>query len=385
MRTAGGCTALLGSVLACAGVAALTGSASAELYSHLAESSVIGRDFGYPSGTPSQGHPPPGTLEFVPEVAVFMENIEKLGSVPGRTFVGFLMPLRFRLRPAEQVTFELGALLGHDYGDDSQLNTAEPIVRLVAEPVDDLFLVGGTLLPTHWIHDALLDDVNRLQSAEQGFQVRADRETLKLDGWLNWRVRETGVRAEEFEIALATQLRPDWALLDGLHIDGQVLWAHVGGQQNSSDRVEHNLSLMGGGTYGVPHPFAVDWLEEVRAGGHYFRVFDDTRQLPSTTGSGWEVAASIDTRPWERVGLRVHGSYFDGTAFVARRGDPLYSLDDYAQLGMTLLFDLPADLRLEGGVVLQLGEGQFNGSFLINLVFGRAFPIPVMKARNPAQ
>ena len=35
--------------------------------------------------------------------------------------------------------------------------------------------------------------------------------------------------------------------------------------------------------------------------------------------------------------------------------------------------------------MLQLGEGQFNGSFLINLVFGRAFPIPVMKARNPAQ
>ena len=212
--------------------------ATAELYSHLEDSTVVGRNFGYESGTPEQGHPPVGTVEFVPELAVFMENIEKIDTVRGRTFIGFFTPTRFRYRASEIVTVELGALLGHDFGDDNELDIAEPILRLVAEPIDDVYLVGGTILPTHWIHDALLDDTQRLQGNEQGFQVRVDRETLKLDTWVNWRIRETRIRPEEFEIGTAFQLRPDAKLLDGLQIDGQVFWSHVGGQQNDTNRVE---------------------------------------------------------------------------------------------------------------------------------------------------
>ena len=85
-------------------------SVSAELYSHLADSTVVGRNHGYESGTPDQGHPPVGTVEFLPELAVFMENIEKIDTVRGRTFIGFLAPARFRVRASEIVTVEVGAL-----------------------------------------------------------------------------------------------------------------------------------------------------------------------------------------------------------------------------------------------------------------------------------
>lgn len=359
--------------------------ASAELYSHLEDSTVLGRSFGYESGTPDQGHPPVGTVEFVPELAVFMENIEKIDTVRGRTFIGFFTPARFRYRASEVVTVEVGAFLGHDFGDASELDLAEPILRLVAEPIDDVYLVGGTILPTHWIHDALLDDTHRLQGTEQGFQVRVDRETLKLDTWVNWRIRETSIRPEEFEIATALQVRPDADFLQGLRVDGQVFWSHVGGQQNDTNRVEHNLSFMGGATWGCASPFGVDWIEDLRVGAHYFHVLDDGRNRNFSVGRGWEAIVSLDTQPWERVGVRYHASYFEGDEFVALRGDPLYQLGDYTQLGGTVIAALPGALRLEGGVVLQYGQGVFNGSFLINLVWGTPFPIPVVRAREPTR
>jgi hypothetical protein len=53
----------------------------------------------------------------------------------------------------------MGALVGHNFGDDNQLDIADLIIRLVIEPFDDLFFMAGTLFPTHWIHDALYDDV----------------------------------------------------------------------------------------------------------------------------------------------------------------------------------------------------------------------------------
>ena len=122
--------------------------------------------------------------------------------------------------------------------------------------------------------------------------------------------------------------------------------------------------------------------EEIRAGAHYFHVLDDGRDRNDSVGHGWEAIVSLDTQPWEHVGLRYHASYFDGDEFVALRGDPLYRLGDYAQLGGTVIAELPGALRMEGGVVFQYGQGVFNGSFLINLVWGQPYPIPVLKARD---
>jgi hypothetical protein len=178
----------------------LAGSARSQEYSIIPDSTVIGRNFGYPSGTPIQGQTPVGEIDLVLETVVFFKNLELTGfdsstNINGETFFGFLLPVRGRYRAHDQLTFEVGAVVGQDFGDEDALNIAEPLVRLVYEPTEGVFLIAGTILPTHWIHDAMLDDVQKFRiNAEQGFQIRADVSWLKNDTWINWRVRESDIR-----------------------------------------------------------------------------------------------------------------------------------------------------------------------------------------------
>lgn len=372
------------------GVLGTASLALAQEYSSLTESTIIGRNYGYPTGTPdpdnkddSAGHTPVKKLDVVTEFAVFGKNLEISGfnNVKGETFIGFLAPTRLRYRAAEEVTIEAGAVIGHRWGDKSRsLDLTEPLVRLAYEPTKDIFLFAGTIIPTHAIHDALLDDVQRYrESADQGFQFRADTEHWKQDTWINWRVRENSTRAEEFEVGSITQFR----FWDGVRVDGQMLWGHVGGQLNNANRVENNPAFMGGASYGIPGKRVSDslwWIEDARLGASAFFSHDDT--IPARTGnsdktgSAWEIAANIDTRPSEKVLLRFFGGYFDGDNYSARRGDPLYSLDSYGQIGSSAIFELPAGLRAEAMVVLQRNEDRTNYSFAVNVTWGKGWHIP---------
>jgi len=224
--------------------------------------------------------------------------------------------------------------------------------------------------------------VRKLEGVEQGFQLRSDRERLALESWVDWRVNETSLRAEEFEIALASQLRPfTGTRFTGARLDGQILWFHAGGQRNSSDRVEHKLTLLAGGSYGLARPFGADWLDEARIGGRCLRSWDGGRDLPNESGDGWEVFAQLDPNPWRATTLRSYGSYFRGNDFHAERGDPFYTLDDYGQLGFKLIVPVALDFRFEAGVALQLGESQFNGSFLLGFAWGQAFAVNALRPR----
>ena len=93
---------------------------------------------------------------------------------------------------------------------------------------------------------------------------------------------------------------------------------------------------------------------------------------------GWEAEIGLETQPRDRVGVGYHASYFDGDEFGALRGDPLYGLSSYTQLGGTLTAEMTGSRRAEAGVVLQYGQGMFNGSFLMDFVWGRHFPVPVL-------
>lgn len=169
-------------------------------------------------------------------------------SQKGKPCFGVLLPLRFRYRAHERLQFELGVLLGEDFGNSKRLNLAEPLIRLGYSPRPAVHLVVGTLYPTHWIHDGLVDGTNKFRGrGEQGGQLRVDRTGLKQDLWINWRVRETGIRAEEFEIASSNQLR---LMQERLWLDAQMIWNHAGGQISASGRLEHNLSFMLGGSIG---------------------------------------------------------------------------------------------------------------------------------------
>jgi hypothetical protein len=365
---------------------AMTGSGAAlraDEFPILAESTVIGRNHGYPTGAPGSAATPAGGLDLVVETALFFKNLELTGfedaAIDGETFIGWLAPLRLRYRPHSRVHVEGGAMLGRNYGDDDSLDLVEPLLRLVYEPLPQVYVVGGSIIQTHWMHEAILDDVQVFRDGlEQGFQVRADRRHLKHDTWINWRVRESSARPEEFELGSATQAR-----FGGFRLDGQVLWAHVGGQKNSSERVDNNYHILGGGSYGIsPSSF----IEEIRLAGAYIIGRDETRQR-SASGSGYEGRLTVDLRPLEGVLLRLFGAWFHGDGLRARRGDPLYGFEEYGQAGFNLLFELEAGLRLETGFTAQLAGGELVNTYQIFLVWGGAFPLPspgeLFKSRAP--
>jgi hypothetical protein len=350
------------------------GLAGAGEYSLLPDSTIVGRNYGYPSGTPGQGPTPPGNLDVVFEALLFAKNLELSGypddSVSGETYIGFLSPLRLRYRAVEEVTVEAGAILGHNFGDDNQLDVTDPLLRLVYQPNPHNVIVGGTLLNTHWIHDALYDDVHLFRRpAEQGFQYRADAEWLKEDLWIDWRVRETETRPEEFDVADSTQLR--WG---NLWLDGQFLWAHMGGQNNLEDRVANNGNCLLGGSYGLKLP--VLGGGELRFGTYYLTGFEkenDGLGIPTTHGSGYEFRLWYDMQPTPQSMLRVFGSSYQGHGLVAWLGDPLYRKDSYVQTGFDLLLWLRGNFRMEWGFEAQWVDGVFMNSYQVNFVWGESF------------
>ncbi len=342
----------------------LSGPAQAEEYFAARHGLVLGRGMGAPEFAA------PGHLRLAAEGAFYFKTMElfNLDGILGETFTGYRAPVSLRYRPHPHLGVELGALLGHDFGDDDRLNAAAPILRLVYEPTPDVFIIGGTVVPTHWQHDALLDDTRKLRAdVEQGFQLRADRRTWKHDTWLNWRVREGDERAEEFEIGLSNQFRL-WR--DLLRLDTQFLWTHAGGQMSTSGRVEQNLLYLVGFSVGGRYPLGGTLLEEVRAGYAWLYSRDETDHSPLFKGFGRSYTARADLRLHPAWRARLFAEVFDGDRFTATLGDPLYSLDSYDQRGINLLFDVADDLlRVEVGFVSQGTADQENLSYQLAMVW----------------
>jgi len=252
-----------------------------------------------------------------------------------------------------------------------RLSTTDPLFRLSYAPADDVFIIAGTIFPTHWIHDALLDDTWKLRGpVEQGFQLRVDRSRFKTDTWINWRVKESQWDPEEFEIASTNQLR---VIDESLWLDLQAKWAHVGGQITLSDRLEQNLAFVVGTSWGVDSIDGVGALSGFRLGAHALYTRDSGRDIDSETGTGWEVAGSLDFNLPFDILARVDASYYSGDDLRATRGDTLYQLDDYTQLGGVLVFSPMTGLQFETGVVGQHTDSELNFSYWVNISWGGAF------------
>lgn len=350
-------------------------------YSLFAQSSVLGRNTGVPSGT-GRATTSVGDVDFILESAFYFKNLELFGldAVEGETLFGVLMPLRIRYRAAPGLSFELGAVVGEDFGDDERLNVAEPLIRLIYSPSEQSHIVAGTLYPTHWIHDALLDDTQKLRGrGEQGLQLRFDGPRFKQDLWINWSVRETGIRAEEFEIASSGQLR---FLEDQLRLDLHAIWVHAGGQISLDDRLEHNLVFMLGGTWDAASTLvSIEDLAALRLTARLLYASKSGRNIDKINGLGWEIALDAQYQLRSHVEWRVHASYFSGDDLPLDRGDPLYTLDEYIQLGGTLLFRPLAGLAVETGIVGQWTEGKLNFGYQVNFVWGEQFATP-FRARD---
>lgn len=355
-------------------------------HSSITTSTVIGSNFGNPTGMGDDFIPPVSKPGVAIETALFIKNLEitQLSdeNIEGQTIIQSLVPVRFYYRAGKRTTIELGAVFGHKFGDAHEVDIAAPLTRIVHDVSQNIFLVAGTIYPTHAIHDAIYDDIQKFgihdenmdfhQNVEQGFQFRVDRKRYKQDLWINWKVREEKNTREEFEAASVSRFQ---FFDESLYVNLQLRTVHIGGQNNDLDLgVNENFSMLFGLSYGFKHPYGVDSISDLRIKADYLSSSDNTLQQASTeTGEGFEIGVSLDLNLSEDVELIFNASHYAGKDFYSRGGDPLYQLDTYSQFGITSLFHLDHEFLIETGVVAQLTDDAFNFSFMVNFLWGHGF------------
>lgn len=343
-------------------------SARAQEPSALTGSSLVGTS----TGVPTLGSGAAGEIELAVETAVVFKNLElfNLPDILGRTWFLTLSEPRLRYRVADNLVLEGGVLLGRNLGDEADLDIHRPVLRIVHQVLPGVHVIAGTLIATHWIHEAMLDDVGKLETdIEEGFQLRSDRDHYTGDTWLNWRVREKEVEPEEFEIASChrAHLLNRW-----LRIQGQFMWTHAGGQVSLSGRVAQNLMYAAGCAIG-PGLRSGDRLGW-RAGYDHLWSRDESDLEPLVTGDGREAWVRLDVRLRPGLTARIRGARFRGDGLVSGRGDPLYGLDRYSHLGVNLLqVPVGTGLAIEAGFVQQWTDDQTNLTYQLNMVWNGVF------------
>ena len=377
-------------LLACAAILLSMNGALADEYSILRNSTVLGRNYGLPPvirfdrevlvNRSILRQRQAGDLSLITEVDLFAKNLELTGSpnIDGETFFGFVAPLRLNFLASDQVQIELGAYLGRNYGDDDSLDISEPLARAIYEPIPSMYGILGSLLQTHWVHDGLWDDVFTFRDQQQtGLQFRSDRQWWKADYWIDWRVRETADRSEQFDGAIVNQFR-----MGQLWLDGQFFWSHTGGQKNTMNQIINSSSGMLGMSYGFGQQ--TEYGNPIRIGVSYLGSEYEERGMATTTGHGVEYWVYSDIVRWEGQTLRLFGKYFDGDNFFASRGDPLYRFDQYSQFGFDWVKSVNGDLDLEFGYVGQYADDTSMNTFQINLAWQYGFWLINTNQRSPA-
>jgi hypothetical protein len=338
-------------------------------YSLLRDSTVIGRNYGLPPIVDFSADRAAGDLSLAVETVFFAKNLELTGSpnIDGETFLGTVIPLRLNYLASDQVQIELGGYFGTNHGDEDSVDISELLARVIYQPFPDQFAIAGSLIQTHWIHDALLDDVTLYRDGlESGLQYRSDLPGWKFDAWIDWRIRETEARSEQFDGAVANQFR-----VGGLWLDGQVLWSHTGGQKNAMGQVANNST----GMFGLSYGFGSDQVEGgvVRLGARYLASHFESRTMPTRSGQGMEYFTWINVPLEINDRLRLFGRYFEGDEYFSVRGDPLYRFDDYSQLGFDWIHSIQGNLDLEIGFVGQYADDTFMNTYQINFVWQNRF------------
>ncbi|MBU0992987.1 MAG: hypothetical protein KJ737_10885 [Proteobacteria bacterium] len=354
-------------------------------YSSITTSTIIGSNFGHPTGMGADSLPPVFEPGIAIETALFIKNLEitqlSKKDIVGQTIIQSMVPARFYYRAGNRTTVELGAILGHKFGDEHEVDIVAPLTRIVHEPRSNIFLVAGTIFPTHAIHDAMYDDIQKFgindenmdfhDNVEQGFQFRVNRKRYKQDLWINWKTREEKNTREAFEAASVSRFQ---FFDESLFVNLQIRTVHIGGQNNDLDLgVDENLSMLAGLSYGFDHPFGIDAINGLRFQADYLSSSDSTLQESTETGDGYEIGVSADLFLSKDITLVLNASHYTGNDFYSRGGDPLYHLDTYSQFGLTSLFYLDREFLIETGLVAQLTDDAFNFTFMVNFLWGHGF------------
>ncbi len=301
---------------------------------------------------PSEARSP---LQFKVDNQTFVYNLEWTGIDPiteGETFIGNILKTFFEYHFNKRLYVQGGAMLQHPFGDDNRITETDPVIALHYRVLPGWKATAGTIDRNHPLHDGLFWEALRFTDPiEQGFQLKGDLEHFKQDLWIAWERRETTGSREKFSVGNVSEIR--W---NGLSLEGQVYWNHLGGQKNAGPGVFNNLSVgFGGGYTWVPEFERFDFFKEAGFRVHYLYQKDEPAGVTGVEENGIAARAWVNLWGINFVGKIWHA---DGYNFNSRRGDigqpgialakgnPLYRADDFQELGLYKVFQLAETVSL---------------------------------------
>lgn len=278
----------------------------------------------------------------------------------------------------DRAALQLGVFANQRFGSANASELTRPIITLTLRSGNSVFLFGT--LETPRVADPLGPDrtgphgllppvqVETLafeRPYEAGFQWLVRSAHVRHDAWLSWQQLNTPEHRERFNAGVTTSIRAARALTIPL----QFHVVHHGGQQFSVGPVADSVAGGGGAS--------VRWT-----GGHFagdlellglLSRFTPDRERPdlSRTGQGFLSRATVERCAW-----RGHVLFWRGWDFIKEEGDPNYQsirrdgsyyrdVRDYAELGLTRLFQPSANVRLEVSVRLHRVEKDYGYSYRV--------------------
>ena len=278
----------------------------------------------------------------------------------------------------DRAALQLGIFANQRFGSDKASDLTRPIISVTLRSGHSAFLFGT--LETPRVADPLgpertgphgllppiqVETLAFERPYEAGFQWLMRSAHVRHDAWLSWQQLNTPEHRERFNAGVNTSIRATRALTIPL----QFHVVHHGGQQFSVGPVAD--SLAGGG--GV----SVRWTGGQFAGDlellGLLSRFTPDRERPelSRTGQAFFARATLERSAW-----RGHVLFWRGWDFIKEEGDLNYQsmrsdgsyyrdVRDYAELGLTRLFQPAATVRLEVSARLHRVEKDYGYSYRV--------------------
>jgi hypothetical protein len=296
----------------------------------------------------------------------------------GETFFGAAPRLLAIFDLGDRAALQLGIFANQRFGSEKASELTRPIITLTLRSGHSAFLFGT--LETPRVADPLgpertgphgllppmqVETLAFERPYEAGFQWLGRSARVRHDAWLSWQQLNTPEHRERFNAGMNTSIRAARALTIPL----QFHVVHHGGQQFSVGPVADSLAGGGGAS--------VRWSGGQFAGDlELFGLlsrFTPDRERPelSRTGQALLTRATLERSAW-----RGHVLFWRGWDFIKEEGDPNYqsirsdgtyyrNVRDYAELGLTRLFQPAATVRLEVSARLHRVEKDYGYSYRV--------------------
>ncbi len=315
----------------------------------------------------------------------FVKNNEYSDALlEGYTLFGYQFNPELTYFPHKNIRVDAGIYMQKDFGN-SRFTEIAPTFSFTYQK-DSLSLIFGTLEGSisHRLPEPLFDFERVLnRRLENGLQVKIEKRSLFLDGWINWENAIYPGDNEREELTAGLSLVYTFYRRNNLSISLpiHVIANHLGGEIDISPEPVTTILNSAVGISIEKTMAKESFLKSVRM-DNYFSRFSDNTTIPSMAyrdGNGGFLNLTFNTR-W----LSVMGSYWNGQEYLSSKGgliyqtqssrsnEPVIAVKKRELLILRLMRDFQLtdecviSARLEPFVDLQNGELKFSQGIYIN-------------------